>query len=223
MTTVNKTHTEYEDAPPWRARLARGLAERRRVAPSPRRVLAELNPHVAEVDIYHGQSVLRQAAVLAPVVNRAGEPFVVLTVRSAAMPTHAGQISLPGGRVQAEDADEIAAALRETHEEVGIPSTAVDVLGALEPHEGGLGFSVTPIIGAVAGPARLAADPREVAEVFEVPLARVVDHGAYDIEGVNRSGALFNFYVLQHEDKKIWGLTAAILRSLAEAWDLGEN
>lgn len=155
------------------------------------------------------------AAVLIPIINRKTEPTVLLTVRSPDMPSHAGQISFPGGRAHPEDRDRIATALREAHEEVNIPPDCVRVLGALGLHEGGLGYSVTPVVGLVDPSAPIRACPREVAEIFETPLAWFADLSNHIVEERDHEGVKYNMYAAPFGPYHIWGLTAGILRSLA--------
>src|SRR5712671_57712 len=117
----------------------------------------------------------RPAAVLVPLIDHAHGMSVLLTQRTAHLSAHASQISFPGGRIEADDTDEIAAALRETEEEVGLPRERVSVIGRLDTYVTGTGFEITPIVGIVEPPIALAIDPFEVAEAFEVPLAFILD------------------------------------------------
>jgi len=111
------------------------------------------------------------AAVLMPIVLREPQPTLLLTQRTAHLNDHAGQISLPGGRVDASDGSAIETALREAEEEVGLDRALVEVLGTLPDYLTGTGFRVTPVVSLVRPPLTLRADPFEVAEIFEVPLA----------------------------------------------------
>ncbi|MBN3848476.1 CoA pyrophosphatase [Paraburkholderia sp. Ac-20342] len=113
----------------------------------------------------------RVAAVLVPLVVREHGLTVLLTQRADHLNDHAGQVSFPGGRQEPFDADAIATALREAHEEVGLDSSRVEILGALPDYLTGTGFCVSPVIGLVHPPFTLQMDTLEVAEVFEVPLA----------------------------------------------------
>ena len=149
----------------WRERIETNLTrlDSQRV----RALFTEINPHLVGDSRFESRwtQKRRQAAVLVPIVNRPEGPTVLLTVRSSDMPSHAGQISFPGGKAHEEDQGPIDTALREAEEEVNIPRAFVDVVGALGVHEGGLGFSVTPVIGLVDPAAPIRACPREVAEM----------------------------------------------------------
>ncbi|MEM1104005.1 MAG: CoA pyrophosphatase [Pseudomonadota bacterium] len=184
---------------------------------SVRRVFDELNPDADESLRPYKKKELSAAAVLIPILDKAPEPTVLLTVRSSRMPSHPGQISLPGGRIQTNDASPEDAALRETWEETGIHPDYVTPLGELPVHEGGLGFAVTPIVGVVRPGYRLQADEREVAEIFETPLSRILNETEHYIETRRFGGEPLRFRALKDGGRTIWGLTASILYSLHEA------
>jgi 8-oxo-dGTP pyrophosphatase MutT (NUDIX family) len=179
-----------------------------------RRVLRgdhELNPGMTPPS-----TALRPAAVLVPLVDHPDGMTVLLTQRTAHLSAHAGQISFPGGRIEEADPDAIAAALRETEEEVGLPRERVSVVGRLDTYVTGTGFEITPIVGIVAPPFPISIDPFEVAEAFEVPLAFILDRRNHqrierDIGAHSRS-----YYVLPYDGRNIWGATAGILVNLAE-------
>jgi 8-oxo-dGTP pyrophosphatase MutT (NUDIX family) len=159
---------------------------------------------------------LRPAAVLVPLIDHAHGMSVLLTQRTAHLTAHAGQISFPGGRIEAADADAVAAALRETEEEVGLPPDRVSVIGRLDTYITGTGFEIIPVVGIVAPPHKLAIDPFEVAEAFEVPLSFILDKRNH--QRVERQSGAHRraFFVLPYEDRNIWGATAGILVNLAE-------
>ncbi len=151
------------------------------------------------------------AAVLVPLVNRPEGLQVLLTQRSAELPDHPGQISFPGGRVEPDDASAAAAALREAAEEVGLPPAQVSVLGHLADYETVTGYRVTPVVGWVEPPFELTPDPVEVADVFEVPLAFLLDP-AHQQRHFRMLGALRrDFWAIPYGDRYIWGATAAML------------
>lgn len=190
-----------------------------------RELFAEINPQLVGDRLFENRwtDKRRDAAVLVPIVSRPDGLTVLFTVRSTEMPSHAGQISFPGGKVQPEDADRVATALREAEEEVNIPQSDVRVIGSLGVHKGGLGFAVTPVIGLVERPAPIAPNPREVAEIFEAPLAWALDLANHRIEERRHEGVGYNMYAAPFGGYHIWGLTAGILRSLAEAVDAADR
>ena len=159
---------------------------------------------------------LRPAAVLVPLVDRPEGMSVLLTRRTDHLSAHAGQIAFPGGRIEPEDPDAAAAALRETEEEVGLRRDRVTLIGRLDTYVTGTGFEITPVVGIVSPPFPLTIDPFEVADVFEVPLSFVLDPGNH-----RRTERLFEerrrvFFVLPYEGRNIWGATAGMLVNLAE-------
>jgi 8-oxo-dGTP pyrophosphatase MutT (NUDIX family) len=183
-----------------------------------RALFSEINPHlVGDTRFESRWSKKRQeAAVLIPIINRPEGATVLLTVRSSDMPSHAGQISFPGGKAHPEDRDRVETALREANEEVNIPPSAVRVVGSLGVHEGGLGFSVTPVIGIVDPAAPIRPCPREVAEIFETPLDWLADLSNHVLEEREHDGVRYNMFAAPFGRYHIWGLTAGILRTLAE-------
>jgi 8-oxo-dGTP pyrophosphatase MutT (NUDIX family) len=162
----------------------------------------------------------RAAAVLIALVQRADGVHVVLTRRTAHLADHAGQISFPGGRVDAADAaDPVAAALREAHEEVGLPPRGVEVLGTLPQYLTATHYLVTPVVGWVPSFDRPRLDAFEVAEVFEVPLGFLMDPRHHERRAVELDGQVRRFYAMPWTAAAgaryfIWGATAAMLRNL---------
>ncbi len=176
----------------------------------------ELNPHLKNDQKFMNRYDYRKsAAVLIPIVMRA-EPTILLTVRSDDMPTHAGQISFPGGGVQKEDHNHEAAALRETQEEVGIDPKSIDILGDIGVHYGGMGFKVTPFVGLLKRDVQCVACPREVQEIFEVPLSYVLDLENHKTVDKVYNNISYKVFTIPYKDYNIWGLTAGMLLTLAE-------
>lgn len=157
---------------------------------------------------------LTPAAVLFPIVLRDGGKTVLLTQRTAHLRDHAGQISFPGGRVEADDASPIHTALRETEEEIGLARERIEILGFLPEYRTGTGFRVTPVVGLVTPPFDLALDPFEVAEAFEVPLDFLLDPDNHKEHALHYRGALRHFFAMPYGDHFIWGATAGMIRSL---------
>ncbi len=159
--------------------------------------------------------VLRPAAVLVAV--RLGEVSqVILTKRASHLAHHPGQIAFPGGKVEAGDASPDAAALREAEEEVGLRPDCVEVIGRLPSHETVTGFQVTPVLAVIRNPVTLIPQESEVAEVFSVPLAHVLDVGRFRVEKRLWRGEWRRYYVVPFGPYYIWGATARILRGLAD-------
>ena len=190
-----------------------------------RELFAEINPQLVGDELFESRwsNVRKDAAVLIPIIDRPDEPTVLLTVRSSDMSSHAGQISFPGGKVDPVDVTRIDTALREAEEEVGILRHQVDIVGSLVVHKGGLGFSVTPVVGLVASDVEFALCAREVAETFEVPLSFVADLSNHITEERIHKGVRYNMFAAPYKQYHIWGLTAGILRSLAETLQADEK
>lgn len=157
------------------------------------------------------------AAVLVPIVDHPGAPCVLFTERAPMLKHHAGQISFPGGRIEPADGGPVAAALRETEEEIGLARTAVEVLGFLPDHLVISGYRVTPVVGLVRPGEVLRPDPREVASVFEVPLAFLLDP-ANHVPNRRLIGGVVEVTLqdIPWQDRRIWGATAAMVLMLGE-------
>lgn len=161
-------------------------------------------------------TALTPAAVLVPIVKREEGHTVLLTQRTAHLKDHPGQISFPGGRVEAQDASLLDTALREAEEEIGLAQACVEVLGYLPEYRTGTGFRVTPVVGMLTPPFDVNPDPFEVAEVFEVPLAFLLDPGNHQRHSLHYRGAMRQYFAMPYGDYFIWGATAGMIRSLAQ-------
>jgi 8-oxo-dGTP pyrophosphatase MutT (NUDIX family) len=153
------------------------------------------------------------AAVLVPLVLHA-EPTILLTLRSARLNAHAGQVSFPGGRIEPGETPE-QAALREAAEEVGLDPGLPQILGRLPPLLTGTGYCVTPVVALLRPPVALRHHPGEVEEAFEYPLARLLDPASPERRSRAFRGRMREFWVWPHERHYIWGATASMLVTLA--------
>ena len=169
--------------------------------------------HVELNDVLGGVA-LRPAAVLVPIIERAGGLAVLFTQRTEHLAQHAGQISFPGGGVEPGDADAIAAALRETEEEVGIPRSLVQPFGYLDCFETISSYCVTPVVGSLDGAYTATPDPREVADVFEVPLDFFLDPVNLRRRSIQWRGRSREIFEFPYNERNIWGATAAMLLNL---------
>ncbi|MEJ5217975.1 CoA pyrophosphatase [Cognatishimia sp. D5M38] len=172
----------------------------------------DLNPGVV---LPEGRK-LRPAGVLMPVQVIDGVAQVLLTKRASHLKHHPGQIAFPGGKQEESDADVTAAALREAHEEIGLPEDAVQVLGVLPTHETVTSFTVTPVIGLIERDFTITPEQGEVEEVFRVPLGHVTDKANFSVQGRRWLGQRRHYYTVPFGPYYIWGATARILRGLAE-------
>jgi 8-oxo-dGTP pyrophosphatase MutT (NUDIX family) len=157
------------------------------------------------------QQALRDAAVLLLVIEHPDEPTVLFTQRTAHLADHAGQISFPGGRVDAADGSPERTALREAHEEVGLDPERVEVLGRLPLYRTSTGFAVTPVVGWARPPFDWHPDPHEVAEVFEVPLGFLLDVRNHRHESAYFRGRMRKYWAMPYRERFIWGATAGML------------
>lgn len=169
----------------------------------------DLNKDVQRPDVR-----LTPAAVLIAV--HAETEMLILTKRSARLKHHPGQIAFPGGKQDPTDPTPTDAALREAHEEIGLPRGMVDVLGTLPSHQTVTGFQVTPVLAIVSGRFDPVPEAGEVSEVFQVPLAHVTDPAMFRVEGRRWQGRKRLYYTVPFGPYYIWGATARILRALAE-------
>lgn len=173
----------------------------------------ETDPHLMK-DL--GVTTLRPAAVLVPLVERKDGMTVLLTRRTDHLYRHAGQISFPGGIIEEHDEDAVAAALRETEEEVGLPPAHVEVVGQIDEYQTGTGFSITPVVGLVRPGFTVAPDEFEVAEVFEVPLDFLMDPANHKRHRMTWKGRERVYYAMPYRNYYIWGATAGMLVNLSE-------
>ncbi len=169
-----------------------------------------------ELDGMPQPNPLLDAAVLVGVVNRAHGAAVLLTRRCDGLRQHAGQVSFPGGRVDPGDASAVAAALREAHEEIGLSPNQVNPLGYLDPLQTITGFRVLPVVATIADGFVPHPSPAEVAEVFEVPLALLMDPDQLESVSIEFAGRRRRVFQYRYAEQRIWGATASILYNLRE-------
>ncbi len=160
---------------------------------------------------------LRPAAVLAPITKGSDGYDLILTKRSSALKHHPGQIAFPGGKQDDADHDLTATALREAHEEIGLPASNVEVLGQFSAHETVTGFMVTPIVAFVHTPFVPKPEAGEVDVVFKVPLSHVLDPSRFVIESRHWRGHRRSYYAVPYGPYYIWGATARILRAWTDS------
>ncbi|WP_018044909.1 CoA pyrophosphatase [Methylobacterium sp. 88A] len=158
----------------------------------------------------------RPAAVLVPVIVRDAELFVLFTVRASHLRDHSGQIAFPGGKIEPSDRSPADAALREAREEIGLRPDDIRILGYLDPYLSATGFLVVPVVGLCAGGTPLDLDPAEVADVFEVPLARLMDPVRRRLGVGVWQDRPRRYYAIPFGDRMIWGVTAGIVNNLHE-------
>jgi len=154
------------------------------------------------------------AAVLVPIVDHPSGLAVIFTQRTAHLKAHSGQVSFPGGRAEPQDPTPEFTALREAQEEIGLAIDRVEVLARMPEYRTRTGFRVTPVVGLLTPPVALTPDPREVEEVFEVPLAFLLDPKNHRRETRELQGRTVGYYVMRYENRTIWGATAGMLVNL---------
>lgn len=173
----------------------------------------DLNPGL-ERDLARNKP-LKQAAVLVPVVAR--QPLTVLfTLRTEHLASHAGQVSFPGGKIDDSDASATATAIREAEEETALPENAIEPLGFLDTYRTSTGYSVAPLVSLIEPGHPLRPNPGEVADIFEVPLAFLMDPDNIALHARMWLGRERHFYAYTYENRYIWGATAGILNNMRE-------
>ena len=214
LTQTPRSHRTDEDVifGPGERQLAQAWADQQRERIARQGIIAE-----------GAGSDLRRAAVLIPLVARQDGITVLLTQRTSSLAVHSGQISFPGGRLEPEDRDARAAALRETAEEIGLFERHIQLVGELEEYGTVSGFRVTPVVGIVTPPFSLTPDPKEVAEIFEVPLDFILDPTNRRHAVELRGGVERDIYEIVFARYRIWGFTARLLVRLVEAIETAER
>ncbi|WP_438863137.1 CoA pyrophosphatase [Neptunicella sp.] len=163
---------------------------------------------------YPLQHASRPAAVLIPIVARQ-ELSLILTRRALHLKHHPGQVSFPGGRYETTDANLQHTALRETYEEIGLASEQIEIIGQLPSFKTISRYQVTPFIGFVQPPVDLQPDPDEVAQIFEVPLAYLMDRKNHQTHWITRQQKRHPINMIVWQDQQIWGVTAAFILNLS--------
>ncbi|KQT82570.1 DNA mismatch repair protein MutT [Aurantimonas sp. Leaf443] len=192
-----------------RERLARAAGEALETEYGDHRLNAALVAHME-------RRALRAAAVLVPVVDRPQGAGIILTTRTASLRTHSGQIALPGGSIDPQDASPEAAALRESQEEIGLDPSYVEPIGRLPRYVTPSGFRIVPVVAIVSPGFTLVPNPAEVDDVFEVPLRFLMSPDNHRAEAREFQGVLRHYFTMPYETRHIWGVTAGILRTLYE-------
>jgi len=185
--------------------------------PTERALLADfLREKLANSEKWQGSDMAsgkptRAAAVLVPIVLRAEGATILLTRRALHLPVHPGQISFPGGAVEAEDADLTATALRETEEEIGLARSAIQIVGELGQYYTASAFCVTPVVGLIEPDFMLSPDPAEVEAVLEIPASALLDPSRYERRWVERGELRIKSHFQQYVEHLVWGATAGML------------
>ena len=188
---------------------------------SPVELRARLATAVGGREVVYGEEIVGlleappvPAAVLVPIVMHA-EPSLLLTKRTSHLKKHAGQVSFPGGRIDPEDRDAEAAALREAAEEIALDPTSVEIIGRMDDYVTGTGYSITPVLGLLPPGLLLHPSPDEVEAVFEFPFSVLLDPDAPRRQKQHVRGHWREYWVWPHPEYFIWGATAAIMVHLA--------
>ena len=172
-----------------------------------------LNPSLGRAD---SRMKLIDAAVLIPLLDRRDETMVMLTHRTNNLSTHPGQVAFPGGKVEKNDKDEVATAVRECEEEIGIKGKFLSPLAVLPPYLAFSGFRIYPVIAMVKSGYNILLNESEVSSVFEVPLSFLMSSKNHQTKSQDFKGSERFYYVMPYKEHFIWGVTAGIIRSLYE-------
>ncbi len=171
-------------------------------------------PELLIGDVLEGEEGAGVPAAVLVAVTEQADPGVILTLRPETMRKHPGQISFPGGRLDPSDAGVVEAALREAEEEIGLPPSAVELVGIADRYRTITGFEVTPVIGVVPPGLELTPHPGEVAAVFEAPLRYLLDPAHQQVRTAVYRGRERSYYEIDYEGRRIWGATAAMIVNL---------
>jgi 8-oxo-dGTP pyrophosphatase MutT (NUDIX family) len=182
--------------------------------------LAALDGDIHDDDRPTTRDSLRDAAVLIAVTDRPN-PGVILTQRPQWLRSHAGQVAFPGGKIEEEDSDAVAAALREAREEIGLDPRDVTVAGVSDPYHAGSGFRITPVVGVIPPDLAFDPDPNEVEAWFEVPFDHLFNPSSYSFHQAHWQGRLRGYYDMMWGERRIWGVTAGIIVNLAQRLPAG--
>lgn len=158
---------------------------------------------------------LTRAAVLVPLVFRENSLKVILTKRTMHLPTHAGEIAFPGGKMDASDRDLVHTALRETFEEIGLEEAHITPFGAGDNYRTGTNFLITPIVAMIDSDAKFVKNHNEVAEIFELDFEHLFDMRNHQSRSAMWKGQMRQYYVIESAGREVWGVTAAIIRSIS--------